>query len=408
MKLQKFHIADIALAWLLTGCYNSLTPGDSSGPAPAAADVYQLSFDRYGNIIPRGPVPLDSLRVRDMAGLLYDYYQERTATEEWTGLLSEYGVADKPAFPETWRTLQDSARERVVRDLRALTRRPSGHIPLVILIHGYNTAAPEYSDIRRQIKNEYFCTGEVAFLNVRWDGLEADISGFGPWGEAQFNAPLVGMELRAVLNRLDRTTPVRILTHSSGAIVAAAALWNIDTTTVIQRSKSVRSDPAYHAYFAKQRDTARFPGYFTPLLTDLRVGMIVPATPGQSFATFNDRTLGPDGESGRYTRVLIGQNHHDIAVSKGLGRLFAGSMGSTTLGVSPSEYTQHVEPAVRSAGGESMRFDFSHSTVNKRSMLFWDDHGFATYMRRDAIRPFLAWLLEGPGVTPSQCAQFSR
>lgn len=366
----------------------------SSAPAPTT----RLFIDRNGDIYPSLAVNASRLRRDDDALALYYRRAQRQRAPEWQALLERYRVADGD-FGPTWTAVQDSIANRAVRSIAEFARTGT----LVVLVHGFNNTGPQarvsFDSVRNAVRQHGVPGNDPRFLEVYWDGLTTTRwpqNILGVWGGAQHNGFNAGLALRRVLSGVSHDTPVRILTHSHGAAVAAAALWNVQS----KLDPAVMGTPWHCAYLQKLADATR---YRTPTHPDLRLGMIVPAIPGNVLADYAERT--PKEGFNHYERVIIGQNADDAIITK----FFIPSawLGSTTLGGRFSEYEQH-SPALMRVGEPERVFciDFAGSEANQSTAFFWDKHDWRVYMERDAASDFLTLLFhDSVPSTPYRCGR---
>jgi len=236
---------------------------------------------------------------------------------------------------------------------------------LIILIHGFNMTLPEsrrvYKGARIQIERLY-PQRKFVTLELYWDGLYG--SPLAIWAEAQVNSKWAGLGLRNFLRRLDPSLPIRVLTHSRGASVICAALWNVD-----QRGTA----PVDARYREAQRALS------APVLPGLRVGMLAPAMRAIDFDTYEERG---EGAFSYHDRFVLGINPDDKALLVGG---LSGLMG-TALGCSPEDFDSVVAPRLNKGRAHAFRVDFSGSV----------EHGFGDYVLRDVFEDeFLPRLLDG-------------
>jgi hypothetical protein len=235
---------------------------------------------------------------------------------------------------------------------------------LIVLIHGFNMAAPESRRCYKlaKIQTERLYPGrKFAFLEVYWDGMYGDA--FAIWPQAQRQSKWAGLGLRNLLCRLDPALPVRVLTHSRGSSVICAALWNTP-----MRSKA-DEDARY-----LQAQKALPP----PALPNLRVGLLVPAMRALDFECYFDR-----GEAAAvlHDRIVIGFNPDDVGLKAGG---FSWLMGCA-LGHSPEDFDRSIAPLLNRGRAHAFAVDFSGSA--------W--HSFEDYLLRDAFEEvFLPCLLD--------------
>lgn len=330
-KVHKFCIvATLALVPAAAGCsaYN-IGPGRDNGNPPLGngdhwygqdgfvkgkdAAVRRVFFDYQGSLYPDpAEVPIDDERFEAAGFSLRTYF--------------DAGEYDADRISEGF--------ARRLEDLCGKDR------TLVVLIHGFNISYPEayrtYLSARQQIVAR-FPGRKLAFLEVYWDGYYG--SPMAIWPLAQVSSKWAGLGLRNLLQRIDPAIPVRVVTHSRGASVICAALWDTPMRGTVDEDRRYRK--------AQQ---ARPP----TLLPSVRVGLLAPA-------------MRPVDLEGASTDVLVlGINKDDPALKAGGLSCLAG----TSLGCTP----EYVEPIVSSRTRASL-VDFSASEM----------HAFQDYVLRDAF-----------------------
>lgn len=348
-----------------------------------AANEARVYFDRDGDLYPGlvvGEQLDDSLFAARWQPLKGSFDAWKQKPGPWRNVADSLSV--DPGGDGAWTAIQDSIRRRSAQWVNQLTLRADGsRRPLVILVHGFNVEDAEctYEVVKQRIET---VIPDLAYLQVNWDGLVTDAVIPVIWSGAQFNFPLVGMGLRRLLKEVDPSVPVRVLTHSSGGPVIAHALW--DASAAEGRTTNGEIWPAYVALHAMRADqTVPSP----PRFTDLRLGMIVPATPASIFGNYDLGEHGPD-------RIVIGMNPRDIAVNKTFLAPCTYN-GDTCLGARAS-YTCIVRRQFENNPHTRLLFfNFSNSAApnNQKAWLFHEAHDWEIYMRRDAITPFLQALL---------------
>ncbi len=292
----------IVLLWLVQ-CPASLaqsSPGrhsfyqEKAARHASAADTVRLYFDRAGSLYPMpGYLPDNKFDEQQYKQLLTMWYYDPAHRPQLDALSKQCGVANFAVganWWDHWWKIQQALAQRAAAQLDRLTgsSRPTRR-PLITLIHGFNTRADEepYDTTRNVLRREPALRSAV-WLEVYWDGLHK---------------------------------PLRIFTHSSGAIVASQALWN---------STPVAKDDQQLLWLASHIPT--------PTNADVRAGMIVPAMTPLAYMGYEKGTTGtPDNPAScrvvvtkpRY-HIVLGQNARDYAVTK-QGRA-ANLEGVTTLG----------------------------------------------------------------------------
>lgn len=322
-----------------------------------------------------------------------------------------------------WLRYQDALWESKANEILRLAHEdPAVARPVVILIHGFLVANAEddYDKARTRICTHLFqgrtltsspvadvcdqldAVSRPVFVQVNWDGMQGDET--AAWAYAEYNAPLVGIALRRLVNRLG-STPVRILTHSTGAVVAASLLG--DATAALPCAIAAREDAhkacangSSHAYCAYSRAVRDLdPTMRPPRHRDLRVGMLAPATPAESFSgsmRYPRLGLQPQVDG---TTIVLGMNPEDYALNKEIRalrvRLGAGSHGATSLGTGGERFDRYCAMVATLGQREHpplvRGFDFSRSNppepYSERSK-----HDFEKYLERQKMAPFLAAL----------------
>jgi hypothetical protein len=262
------------------------------------------------------------------------------------------------------------AREHAER-LNAMCR---GGRTLIVLIHGFNHSYPEahraFKGARLQIRDRY-PSRNFAYLELYWNGYYGDP--FAIWPQAQVSSKWAGLGLRQILGRLDASIPVRVLTHSRGATVICAALWNTPMRGTVEEDR-------------RYRDAQE--GSPPPSMPSIRVGMLAPAMRAADFECYEDRGSAPVSPHGR---IILGINPDDAALQAGGLSWLAG----TALGCSPDQFDLAVAPVLNRGRACAARVDFSGSSF----------HAFLDYVLREVFeKEFLPMLLEderNPEVTPA-------
>ncbi|MGI4822637.1 MAG: hypothetical protein ACRYFV_15615 [Janthinobacterium lividum] len=360
---------------------------------PSQADTIRLYIDRLGSIYPPAPYLPDKTfeKIKYIEALDEWYYAPKQQQQLID--LSKYcgfeAVTSVEARAKHWDRIQDTLAVRMARAINVVTSKPSSanRRTLLVLIHGYNNAATESPfAATRSILRAQPALSKAVWLEVRWDGLHQPLP-FQIWPAAQLNGRYAGIALREVLWQTDPATPLRIFTHSSGAIVASQALWNSRAGRV-EDSDDIRK---------------MYEEIPTPTHGDVRVGMIVPATPPDVFYDFQRRTVAASGQPAHYLpgtepqyRVVLGQNARDFAVSK--GGLLAGSYGVTTLGCKEWAFEQ----ARDSCHCGLQKVEFSQASGSNPSPPPYglgpgkklEQHDWGLYWKRPQSKEFLRKVLE--------------
>jgi hypothetical protein len=235
---------------------------------------------------------------------------------------------------------------------------------LIVLIHGISMTYPEihrcYKLARIQFERLY-PGRKFSFLEVYWDGMCGDA--FAIWPPAQRHSKWAGLGLRNLLCRLDPALPIRVLTHSRGASVICAALWNTP-----MRSKAEEDD----RYLQAQRALP------PPALPKLRLGLLAPAMRAADFECYFDRG---GAAAVFHDRIVIGFNPDDNILQAGGFSWLVGC----ALGCSPDLFDSCIAPLLNRGRTRAFAVDFSGSA--------W--HSFQDYLLRDVFEEvFLPRLLD--------------
>lgn len=317
-------------------------------------DVLEASPDPKIDLEPEATVPLildkRSLPFPDPSQGLLD--SDRMARAKFE--LATY-FKDDPSYDPN-RIFDETAR-RITQLCR------SGRT-LIILIHGFNMSILDtdlaYKCVRLELEHSY-PRRRFAYLNVYWNGYLG--SPMAIWPEAMCSSKWAGLGLRNLLRRLDPSLPARVITHSRGASVLCAALWDVELRN------TVKEDGEY------RRAQKALP---PPYLPHLRIGLLAPAMLAADFESYFNRGEGP---SYIHDRVILGINRNDFALLAGGLSMIAG----TTLGCSPDLFDSIVSPLLNRGAAHAFMIDFSGSV----------NHDFRDYILRRAFeRSFLPRLLE--------------
>ncbi len=377
---------------VLGGCgtaKNVVFENRNPGTGPAIVSIF---YDRVGDLYPSAAAFSAAEFISDPTSpderiTLRDYYLRKRGDSAWTRVLAETRVADPGgAFAPVWLRVQDSLRARVIRDLRLRTTAAAEPATLFLTVHGFNNDMGEaktwYALVHDTVSRRLTSAGRQppVFLDIYWDGLTASAPP-GIWEAAQYNFPLVGLELRRVLNALDPRVPLRVFTHSSGGPLIASTLG--DASNPFRRYRNSNDRNRRH-YFSHVRDTTG--AYAPPPSRDLRVAMIVPAAASNTFTDFGRA-------SSRLDRLIIGINQHDFAIAK--GPFGCRILGATCMSAEPIDFCRDV-PRVFAGDPRTKLylFDFTSWPIHTRQVGLWANHGIAAYLERDDMRNLLHLLLD--------------
>ncbi|MFC6223779.1 hypothetical protein ACFP2F_11055 [Hymenobacter artigasi] len=418
----------LLLAWLTTTgrVYNPIAGYIQTNPAHHAVycclkkarqahsdGILRLYIDSGGNLYPDAScLPTNTgLRadVNNGSADLEHYYNHNAGLRD--KLFAQYHqtpqLAGKAGVWNSrgWQIIQNQLTTAAVRQIDSTTQQ--GARPLIMLIHGYNVSdtdhlaaqiscdnspcknpsghcelpEPYYSRVKDSLMATGLLPSNAVWLEVYWDGLQENPLLI--WSAAQLSARYAGLRLREVLSQLDNRTPVRVLTHSSGAIVISQALWNND---------------AFNGGGSAEDDlTAWAAATSTPTNPDIRVGMLVPALTSQAFTYYGQRT--PQVTSAQMVgyRLVVGRNERDYAINKkwvGAEKAGATGMGASLCALKyAAEQTAHYPIDLRPIG-------FCTSTSRKDTPKqyqhgAYEEHDWLVYFKRQAImKDFLKQVFE--------------
>lgn len=351
-------------------------------------DAITVFYDKDGSLYPIESVRLDNTVMNGKAEPLREVFERQVENRgiakvfpEWTGVSTILNNSDNH-----WGDVQEELIQQKVVEIKEKLLIAGDGAHLVILIHGFNSTKEQsdqwYASVMDTVRNRYE-DRPYMFLNVYWDGLEAQTVPL-MWSKAQHNFPLVGLEFRRLLNRLDSSIPVRVLTHSSGGPLFMSTLGNASGAFDVENDKR---SPQFERYMRIQNLEAEWSelGYEPPRFDDFRVGMIVPAAAYSSFNHFKEPYT-PNFE------LIAGINRGDFAVAK---FVFPCNWGGGTCLGTKEEYWRTAKDSLRkNVGLEVNIVDLHNSDCNTRHFTFWDKHGMAFYLKRSKTKTLLDALFE--------------
>jgi hypothetical protein len=367
-------------------------------PPDGGARLVRIYYDRDGDLYPQPllgvPVPNSELDGRHQLKLQnhFELHRLNRQPSVWDAVIDSLRLPAAAPDSVLWTAIQDSLTARAVAAVRRATEEGERKRTLVVLIHGFNnvpeSAESGYEAARRHLDTAgYAPPSRTAYLEVYWDGLRNAV-GLPIWSRAQFNFPLVGVSFRRVVNGVPADVPVRVITHSSGGPLISNTLW--DASATLQTNHDTNTWPRYEHWY---RGAAPATGghWAIPSHPNLRVGMIVPAMPGETFLNFRAVAGGP-------ARIVIGANPNDMAIRK-LGLPTAGKLqpscqqgGSTCLPARRNQYCKVAKP--RLAGDPDTRLGLIDFSRQRSHRLWWtagyfDVHDLDVYFKRRDMARFL-------------------
>lgn len=387
----------IALVYLLiSGCAFNVIFTDrapitqSRNTTPNSIDIY---LDEDGNLYPPTISSLDKKEIKKKKNV-------RRA------LNFNNGDAWKDMQRQYWAEVVGEVKERIQYGQ-----------PLFILIHGFNVPADKGNDYYSFLQSELIKeisqreSTSPLFINVHWDGFVGlripftkKTSPIGPWNEAQATGPLVGLHLRYLLKDLPNETPIRVVTHSSGAFVAASLIGDASAVLPLTQHhddincKTLGKPELYNyqEYRASASGSINLP---IPSQSDIRIAMFAPATPSLSF---RPDLCGHGGVLTSKTTLIVGGNFKDSATSKYRTPQGSQILGATSLNASRDEYTLLVGGLAENNRYKTSVFpyfvDFSLETPADKNL---DKHKIESYWEKPEARKKILDLLILPKLNSS-------
>jgi len=403
--------------------------------ADSQKNIVRSYQDYSGDFYPTSPTQLSVDYKDGKASCVHRDDRRRTQKcEAASGQFPEYKVCETKCGCSC-----DTQQDLIVEDLAeqligALSSDTEnlGQRTLVILIHGFNVTNAEgsYALTRDVIQTHLRNKQQPVYWQVNWDGMSITLTRFlQAWSKAQGNGPLVGLKMRRVMDKvLTRfpNTPVRIITHSSGAFVAASLLGNNSNALKMPgqldlTDKNAQRNYCVNTFYFLQDHIKGHNGYPVPQSPDMRLGLLAPATPSNSFAVFleesqcGNRITDEEGLLTRKLDLVLGVNDKDVAITKGILPSSAG--GATTLGVNRNvqcllkKGIDQINERHRNKHEIKVQFiDFSNSVANKnQTKIFYESHDLSAYLARDAMPVFLDALFGKPtDVVEDRSDRFDR
>lgn len=309
-----------------------------------------------------------------------------------------------------WRSVQSQIWKERAQKIYKLSTSGEKSKTIVFLIHGFNTGfykgSSSYETAKLKIRD---VVENPLFVQVYWDGQEAAmlIDPILFWTQAQAAGPLVGFELRQLLNELtdihesgpqseESMPPIRVLTHSSGAFVAGSMFGNpVKAFPLLQDPVQTNKKGEILGSWDRFRElgAALKGGNRIPQVPDLRVGMLAPAT---GDFTFTEMDVGSERRGWAVeSSVALSINSYDSMLTK-----FGTSsdlFGATGAGAEIWRYCDLIKPALEKKGYQSKAFNFDND------MFFIYEHGFHNYLNHPSFEDFMKNLfVEEPFSYPSE------
>ncbi|MDE1467389.1 hypothetical protein [Aurantiacibacter sp. D1-12] len=374
----------LLLVLTLSACAKNVTffPHHAQTRAEGITRVY---VDAHGSIYPRShlnPVTSDL-----PSGSLYRYMSRGQANEcAIAPAGSQAGrLCATQGDLELWRDVQATIWSETADEVLAQSGAAERDVDLVVLVHGFNNDYGEANSaflLAQDALRTHANTGRpIHFVEVYWDGFQGVQN--RAWSYAQGSGPLVGFQMRQLLNgiseglqqRADNATTVRILTHSSGAFVLGATFGNPAAALPELR------DPDSEGYYLfAQHASLDYTQYRVPQFRDLRIAMLAAATPSLTFDPMGDEAAGFLSEG---AHVMLAVNPNDATLDKyGLGANFFWS-GATNLGIEAEFYCEDLrgDPLLAGRDVSFVGYDFDR-TGTPLEAEYLREHAFTKYIEQ--------------------------
>ncbi len=366
------------------GCATPVTFYDSAeaGSSIPSENIIRVYVDAFGNIYPQES-GISNFKSNGGSHSVYDQFRSNKAlckevSRKSSPYIYEHCSELKNNGFQGWVTAQDNLWLATGESIYDYAKGRS----IIFLIHGYNNDAREAGDnfeILRGKINKNAPGKNYLFVEIFWDGFKGNPVS-GAWGKAQSSGPLVGFHMRKLFKGMtnkyrqsEAAIPeITIITHSSGAFVAAALLGD-PYSALPDLQDPPENSPLYRLFNSHRADTSG--SYPIPNIEGIRLGMIAAATP---WNTFTGHKVGDkdvvDGILAPSTKLIFTLNYKDTALQKYFHLASLNMLGATNAGAKPKVYCRNLREV---KGIESTAFDFSDG-----GFLIWNSHGVKGYMDR--------------------------
>ena len=396
---------------------------------PGIIDVF---FDQYGDVYSEDeyfPDRLNLVAPDSNSSHLQCYY--RSYTSKYDGVSCSLRQRQ---HAKQWRKEQDQRLRSIAQRIANTVRDQHYANELVLLVHGFNVtyeSATNQQNGMYEIAYQKIISARTegatpVFVRVFFDGgKHSDGADAAPaWLKAQSAAPAIGFRLRRLLNEVTAILnedasesnvrslpPLRVLTHSTGAVVigslfgdARAALPCLRQNSKTASSRPLTNCSADYDEFREYLENGAPEEYDVPKFPDTRVIMLAPATPPSTFAG-----------STEYAGLQLGSDHtmvislrpEDKVLTKTyfsvLGKPISFPVswgGDTRLGADPKAIKEVIEKRCRSLGTAGEQERLVGQTVAIRMCTqetTLESHSVIDYMSSDGFSEALCILTTDNG-----------
>lgn len=390
-------VAAVILAILLNACSGKHVTFFHPNTVAEAEDEARLFLDARGDIYPQTGIAATYALPSDANGSLFEAARgadpalclraaDGTEMAELCSVVVNdcSGTSTEGCF-NRWVEVQERLWQRRGRVISSRFS-GNGNATLGVLIHGFNNwyreSEASYSVGQKQMRRFANPAQPLYFIEIYWDGCRGNEKGIGCWGKAQSTGPLAGFALRQLFNTVEDSWSKdgqrphwRILTHSSGAFVAGAAFG--DPIAALPQLQDPSTNRWYGSFERGRRSVEGL--HRVPQLSDVKLGMLAPATPS---ITFSGSEQHHGGVLSRGLTILSTVQSSDTALTK----LIIGCQrfGASCLGAKPDQVCDlQTEFANSDRDTKVIGYDFH------RDPTLWgnehDLHDYSVYVRQAAV-----------------------
>lgn len=362
------------------------------------SDPLAVFYDREGDLYPSAAIPISTQRLIGLfdnpedAGTLRGYFKrEAQITPDIVSTLAEDAGIARRDLPDlgwseaNWRRIQSAYRDRAAAHIAEAAKGRA----IAFIVHGYRN---NFGDARKWYEplDEMVRTHDQAatIVHVYWDGLTG-WRFLNLWKKAQYNMAFIGLEFRRLLNRFPADTPIRIITHSTGAPLVANALGDA-SEAFLDNGKPVLEEREYYTRAAGVDGPDDEDSYVVLSKHRLRYAAIAPAASLDTFERYRfPRDIAPE-------RISMALNNRDSAT----GKYFMNCelYGSSCMAVKPGPTCTLLVEKFGPAGTEVGIFDFGRGKPPTPRTALWSKHSVKAYAQNERWSSFLRHILTDASV----------
>jgi hypothetical protein len=331
---------------------------------PTSDNVVRIYIDQNGSVYPKDRKydVKDNVFYSPDNGNVADLKSYYTKNDVKT-----YKKLQRHYHLKKWSAIQDTMLTECA-NLVNQKLQPNGK--LVILVHSFNNPMPEndYQEMEEAI-NAKLHNNNTVYLEVYWDGFmtkkKTDDASKMVWEAAQRSSAKAGLTLRKVLDQVDNGD-VYVVTHSSGAGVGTALLFNLE-------GKKSRMSTG-----------ANGETIYTPRQSNVTFAMIAPAIEGKEAFESIKNTV-PKDMGYNYKKIVVGYNMHDYTVMKGIEKHPTAHYSDDLLGANIEEVRKTQQEVKRAR--PTITFDVTDFTFEGDAETA--TNSLAVYMQSPKFKEFM-------------------